>query len=209
MIKKIFNLNKKYSYKKGMTYVELIVTISIFFIMASIVLSRNDNFQKKVEIENLTNQIAQDIVQAQKDALAGKNAQSFIGTDPITNEPFRPAYGVYFSSAKEDRQKFINFADYNNDYLFTDDKTEILGDPIQINKGSNISAINVSSDCYSGGEVHNVQIVFKRPDSAALMSSNDYPGCNFSEVDITVSNADNTVGSGLIKVFASGRIQIN
>ena len=60
---KNFKVNKL---NKGMTYVELIVVLSIFSIMTSIVLFNYNEFQAKVDIKVLANDIVLNIVEAQK-----------------------------------------------------------------------------------------------------------------------------------------------
>ena len=73
MIKEITNWKLKIgNYNRGMTYVELIVVLSIFSIMTSVVLFNYGAFQAKVDIKNLASDIALKIVEAQKSALSGK-----------------------------------------------------------------------------------------------------------------------------------------
>src|SRR3989344_4561547 len=106
MIKKIRN------YNAGMTYVELIVVLSIFSVMTSIALFDYNKFQAKVDIKVLANDIALKIVEAQKSAMSGKI--------PIQNisSTWKPSYGIYFDLA--DGKNFIYFANTidgdNNSY---------------------------------------------------------------------------------------------
>ena len=58
-----------------MTYVELIVVLSIFSVMTSVVLFNYNEFQAKIDIKVLANDIALKIVEAQKSALSGKLPQ--------------------------------------------------------------------------------------------------------------------------------------
>ena len=76
---------------KGMTYVELIVVLSIFSIMTSIVLFNYGEFQAKVDIRNLASDIALKIVEAQKSALSGKLPTQ------ATGATWKPSYGVYLN----------------------------------------------------------------------------------------------------------------
>ena len=104
----IFKKNKSIGNKRGMTYVELIVVLSIFFIMSGVVLGNYGSFQKKIEIKNLANDIAQTILKAQKDSIAGLNGDSFIA-------PSKPSYGIYFDTSDDAaKAQFIYFADKNN-----------------------------------------------------------------------------------------------
>jgi prepilin-type N-terminal cleavage/methylation domain-containing protein len=63
---------KKLQKNKGMTYVELIVVLSIAGIIASISLFNYKDFQDRVDMKNLANDIALKIVEAQKSSIAGK-----------------------------------------------------------------------------------------------------------------------------------------
>ncbi len=92
----------------GLTFIELIFVISIFAIMASIVLFRFDNFSNEITLNNLTQDIALRVVEAQKSAISGAINQSIISAG-VT-----PAYGVYFSSdasATADSTQFTYFTD--------------------------------------------------------------------------------------------------
>ncbi|KKQ07855.1 MAG: hypothetical protein US18_C0006G0001, partial [Parcubacteria group bacterium GW2011_GWB1_36_5] len=57
--------SKRIKKNRGMTYVELIVVLSIFAVMSSIVLFNYGEFQAKVDIKNLASDIALKIVEAQ------------------------------------------------------------------------------------------------------------------------------------------------
>ena len=202
MIKKIHNFKFVIrNCQKGMTYVELIVVLSIFAVMSSIVLFNHGKFQAKVDIKNLANDIALKIVQAQKDAMSGKIPVQTIG------DSWRPSYGVYFDLSYP--KSFIYFADSNNNNYYDYDSTL---DTIPIIKNNTISNLEVigCSPTESPTEVANLSIVFKRPDSGALI--NNLTGtfsCDTIEyAKITVSSSDDSF-KGYIKIYPSGRIQVN
>lgn len=201
-----FKKNNKGNFKKGMSYVELIVVISIFFIMSAVVLVRNNDFEKRIEVQNLTNQIALKIVQTQKDALSGIGSTSFFGYDLIGN-PIKPSYGIYFN-INESNNSFIYFADYDNSGLFEKSNGEMIGNKIEISKGNKIEGINASSpDCGPNIGLKEINIVFKRPDSMAIIRSGEKIGCTFSEAVINFSDSTNKM-KGIVRVFSSGRVQI-
>ena len=83
----------KKSHEKGFTLLEVTFVITIFAIMASIVLFRFKDFGTKTSFDNLTQDIALNIVQAQKSAISGALNPNFAGT----SNP--PAYGVYFKTS--------------------------------------------------------------------------------------------------------------
>jgi len=196
----MFKVNKKIKKNKGMTYVELIVVLSIFGIMSSIVLFNYNKFQAKVDIKNLANDIALKIVQAQKDAMSGK-IQS-------TRFEIAPAYGVYFNPTEN--KSFIYFADFSNDHIFNDGSCygECL-DNINITKGNTISEIEecLTGDCSSSASISSsLSITFTRPNSGASF----FPSLSVSSnyIRITVSSSDGSF-NGYIRVYPSGRIQVN
>jgi len=196
----MFKVNKKIKKNKGMTYVELIVVLSIFGIMSSIVLFNYNKFQAKVDIKNLANDIALKIVQAQKDAMSGK-----IQT---TRFEIAPAYGVYFNPTEN--KSFIYFADFSNDHIFNDGSCygECL-DNINITKGNTISEIEecLTGDCSSSASISSsLSITFTRPNSGASF----FPSLSVSSnyIRITVSSSDGSF-NGYIRVYPSGRIQVN
>ena len=62
---KLLRKCKTFPTSNGMTYIELIVVLSIFAVMTSIVLFDYGGFQAKVDIKNLASDVALQIVQAQ------------------------------------------------------------------------------------------------------------------------------------------------
>ena len=182
-----------------MTYVELIVVLSIFSVMTSIALFDYNKFQAKVDIKVLANEIALKIVEAQKFAMSGKI--------PIQNisSTWKPSYGIYFDLV--DNKNFIYFANTidgsNNSY---DDTSCNL--PPTVGGGECLDYIHIKKDNFikdlkcSGNPINNLTIVFRRPNSGALMSC-------FGDVEIIVSSPGTNPVTANIKVYPSGRIQIN
>ena len=127
---------------KGMTYVELIVVLSIFAIMSAAVMYNYGEFQAKVDIKNLASDIASKIVEAQRASISGarsSHSPSALG--------WKPAYGVYFSKVDNtngaNNKNFFYFTDRNNNFIYDDSScspdvltTECL-DKISIAKGDN------------------------------------------------------------------------
>lgn len=204
MIKKNFNLKSAIrNCQAGMTYVELIVVLSIFSIMTSILLFNYKGFGAKVDIKILANDIASRIVEAQKSAISGKWN---------TNAPlnWKPSYGIYFDPSSSNNKNFIYFADLVQNNFYDSSSCPGTGecqDNINITKGNYISHI----DSYLGATPTSISsplsITFKRPDSSAVFSVNGVVLSNFDYMQITVSSPE--LVSSTIKVFPSGRIQID
>jgi len=200
MTKKNHNF-KICNYQKGMTYIELIIVLSIFSTITSVILFNYSTFQDKVDMKVLANDIALKIVEAQKSSVAGK-----LPLETMTpSEDWKPSYGVFFDST--DNKNFIYFADLDNNYLFED--TDCSGECLEstlITKNNYISELSiVGSECPS--TTTNLNIVFKRPDSNAIISSDSILTCDITYAQITLSSQNSVTAS--IKIYPSGRIQID
>lgn len=219
-------IKKKRNYNAGFTYVELIVVLSIFSTMTSIVLFNYNKFQEKVDIKVLANDIAMKIVEAQKSALSGLLPP--LAQQTQVDSTWKPSYGIYlYPSGGTDtdgiifNKKIIYFSDLGiwdslnnrNTQNSLYDITSCPGtgeclDKIIITKGSHIYRI----DSYLGSTPtqmnYPLSITFKRPESTAFFNANGSMLTGFDYIQITVSSPDNSIKS-YIKVYPSGRIQIN
>lgn len=194
----------------GMSYVELIVVLTIFSVLSSVVVFNYGDFQAKVDIKNLASDIALKIVEAQKESLSGKlPAKSF-------SPAWKPSYGIYFSetiavdSKGADNKNFFYFTDLdtplpsNGAFDGSDCSLECLN-KITITKGNYISDIKVYGSTNSSP--NNLAVTFTRPISSAVMASNDAIILNVSYAEITIVSPKGA--SAKIKVYSSGRIEIN
>lgn len=209
-----------------MTYVELIVVLAIFSIMTSIVLFNYGTFQEKVDIKVLANNIASKIVEAQKSATSGQMPQKEIPIYVFPEEPWRPAYGVYFNldsgSSDGDGKSFTYFTDLDKGNNFTPDGSEgsfcsATGtgeciDYINIEKNNKVSDITIFYTDGSSGPINNTSnfsITFTRPKSEAVFSLDGSPS-NLDPVDyVQITLLSNSGIHAYINVYSSGRVQIN
>ena len=209
----MFKFNRKIKKNKGMTYVELIVVLSIFATMSSVVIFNYGDFQAKVDIKNLASDIALKIVEAQKASLSGK-----IPVQAPSVSPWKPSYGVYFDLSNSGSNKaFLYFVDLNQDGNYTDTSFCSLPggsgeclDKITIAKSVYISSINkcIGVNCASSVSITDpLSVTFKRPDSRAIFKSNGVSMNDFDYVQITVSSPRSIIAK--IKLYSSGRIQVN
>lgn len=203
---------KSYKLNGGMTYVELIVVLSIFFILSSVVLFNYGDFQDRVDIKNLASDITLKIVEAQKSSLNGM--WNFSAAIP----DWRPSYGVYFDSSTSIdsgdsiafNKKFIYFSDLDNNSSYDGlsactTPSECL-DKIIITRNSYISRIDSFTDSVPREIAKPLSVIFKRPDSSAIFVSSDLlPG--FDYIQITLASARGA--AALIKLYPSGRVQVN
>lgn len=200
-------LTKKKGREGGMTYLELIVVLSIFAVISSISIFSYKKFQAKVDLKNLTNDIALKVVEAQKLSVSGK-------LSPLTSSTsWKPSYGIYFDVSTP--TKFVYFTDLNNSGT-CDDPACIppysiggeVTDIINITRGNYIptDGIRITGDgCPT--TVSSMSIVFRRPNSAPIMSFNPNISCSLSFVSINFSSSAGVTDN--IKLYPSGRIQIN
>ncbi len=94
----------------GFTLLEVAFVITIFAIMASIVLFRFRDFGSRTALDNLTQDIALRIVQAQKQSISG-----VLNANVSDLSLFVPTYGVYFTNGSTggapESRKFVYFTD--------------------------------------------------------------------------------------------------
>ena len=217
---------KNKNFKKGMTYIELIVVISIFTIMSGVALYNQRGFQEQVNVNNLSQDIALEIVGQQKNAMFGKL--------PGTLDPsWKPSYGVYFDNSDvAHSNKFILYTDTDvdpfktysgNDCLVTNDLTvDECTDVVSLSK-AHISAMCVEvvggvPNCVTGGANNhvnsNIQVLafnFTRPESSALILQNNIPfdpnvDIAIDKAYIEISSDTNSSISKIIEIDSSGRI---
>ena len=196
-----FKKLKNSQLNKGMTYVEIIVVLTIFSTLASITLFNYGEFQAKVDLKNLANDIALKVVEAQKSSLNGRLPPA--GVPPID---WKPSYGIYFSTVSSngaDNKNFIYFVDLNQDGIFDgSDCTNECLEKVTITKGNTISGIQaVGGSC---PVITNLTVYFKRPDSSAKTG---LPCSDFSHVQINILSPKGSTSN--IKLYPSGRVQIN
>lgn len=187
---------------KGMTYVELIVVLSIFATLSSVAIFNYGDFQARIDIKNLAGDIGLKIVEAQKAALSGLL--------PLAGAPsttWKPSYGIFFN-LDNGNNFFIYFNDLNNDTAYDRagcpgieclNRTVITKDnfieKIESFVGSTPTLISILS------------ISFTRPDSKATFNLNGTPLTGVDYVKITLKSPKGATAS--IQIFPSGRIQIN
>ncbi len=267
MIKKNFNLKfKSVHFRKGMTYVELIVVLTIFSIMSAVVIFDYNSFQSRIVIKNLSNDIALKIGEAQKNAMSGKlpplDQQNFLKENGIID--WRPSYGVYFNigelridtgqsgqeaqkggadvggvgagteqppqvgregggddvgiggiDTKYSQTSFIYFADLLNTGICDDTCSSRSGDGDYLNtfslpKNDVISGLSIYYQDKPDAAIRqgNLAFTFTRSRPEVVFASNGSILPNVLYAEIRVSSTKSSSNS-LIKVYSSGRIQIN
>lgn len=214
--------SKTSSLVSGMTYVELIVVLSIFSVISAVTLFNYKQFQLKVEIKNLANDITLKIVEAQRSATSGKLAP--VSQQPSNPSAWKPSYGMYFNS--QTPTVFYSFIDLDQNKNFVPPIAQscpvgecLAGNPIYITKGNHISSIKV---LYLGGPsscpppsnppcptiiVDDLVVTFTRPDSGATFLSQSAMLTNVHRLEIAVSSPLLEI-TAFIHIYPSGRVEL-
>ena len=121
---------------------------------------------------------------------------------------WKPAYGVSFNPAASNTN-FIYFADLNNDnsYPATNCSLSECIKSINITRGNYISDITVVGSGACSAPITRLSVVITRPDSSAIMSTNQASCTAISSANITVSSPKGFTSQ--ITIYASGRVQVN
>lgn len=203
--------------KKGMTFLELTVVMSIFAIVSSITIFNYKTFQAKVDIRNLTNDIASKFTQAQRRALFGD-------LHPQGGVDWRPAYGMSFDlspTADTDNKTFYYFVDLDQEKDFDAGVYDCTPygageclEKISITRGDYIRSLEVffEGDPTPQQITSRLDIVYTRPNAGALITSPEILEPLISPISyVRIQIASGQTGdlSSAILVYASGRIQIN
>mgnify|MGYP001592315118 CR=1 FL=1 len=193
-----------------MTYVELIVVLTIFASLSTVVIFSHSEFQSKIDIKNLATDIAFKIIEAQKSATNGR-----MNTRAAGDDNWKPSYGIYI---KPNDISFVYFLDYQPRNSQYDDSSslgcpntgECLDRPL-LTKGNTISNLDVF---YQGDptpqnlNLTDLTISFVRPNAVAILKST--PQLNENIVDyVQIEVKSPKDNKAYIKVYASGKIEIN
>ncbi len=107
-MKKFFFLIKtrKDFFNRGMTFIELIVIMGIFGAISATVLFNYGDFSSNVKLQNLAQDIALQIKQAQTDAVSGRipifpvDSTQFQNVNTLIPSPgWKPSYGIAFDTS--------------------------------------------------------------------------------------------------------------
>lgn len=189
---------------RGFSILELLVVVTIFITITTVVLANYNKFRSSTILTNLTYNIALAVREAQVYGL------SFRATEDIT--PFG-SYGVHFDATSGANRQFILFADAlpagNPDRRYTSQTEEVQKYTIQSGYLINrlCGYVNVSSSCTA---LRDLDIVYSRPNPEAYISGrrlSDNSLMTFSYGAVTVSTSDGTA-TRTVKLWSSGQISV-
>jgi prepilin-type N-terminal cleavage/methylation domain-containing protein len=94
--------------QRGLTFVEMIVVIGIFSVLAGVSLFSFSSFTNNITLQNVAQDVSLRIVEAQRGATSGYVSQ----IDSLSsNANYRPSYGVYFNILGTGLDQFSLFID--------------------------------------------------------------------------------------------------
>lgn len=186
--------------EKGFTLIEFIAIVSIFAIIASILLFNFSGFNSNVSLSRLSHDIGLIIRDAQ---VRGQSGQSDTG-DVMSRRPV----GVFFTASGSTgfADEFIQYRSIDgNDYYNQNPNNDIKLDMIRISTDGTIADIQTGNGNNLSSCNQNVSIAFKRPDPEPLVycGQSNPPE---SKAQITVTVPDGTSKS--IVVHPTGQIEV-
>lgn len=224
---------KKQHTTRGVTFIEMIIVMAIFGLIAGVTIFNYRKFSDNVSLQNVTQNVALAITRAQRTAISGalpvfdttENALSTVGTT------WAPSYGVHVH--RDIPSQFFYFFDINDDaydYLDTDSGRYTYDDPggalscdltsidsecldaltfppgYQVSAiclNQNYSQIGDSSDCVSALFV---DVVFTRPEPNPVIVS-DLSGISIESATIYIRE-ETSAKQKAVTIYATGQVQV-
>tara|TARA_Y100000031_G_scaffold150898_2_gene191139 strand:+ start:55555 stop:56157 length:603 start_codon:yes stop_codon:yes gene_type:complete len=180
----------------GFSLVELLVTVSIFVVITGIVLINFPSFSSKIALENLANEIALAVRQAQVFGIASR--EFGIGSGIF------PTHGAHFDSAQT--TTFFIYADTNDNSKYDGD-AELL-ETFTVRRRNYISELCgfqfSDSICTP---LTKLDITFSRPDpEPTILGTTDTGEANYSYATITIKSPPGN--TRMVTVWSNGQIAI-
>jgi prepilin-type N-terminal cleavage/methylation domain-containing protein len=154
---------------RGFSLVELLVVVSIFVIITSVVLFNQNKFSSDISNSNAAYAVALQIRQAQVYGTLVNSNQ---------NANFSSSYGVHLTrNASGGVDNIVLFVDSNSNYTY--DSGEPIVNTYTPPEGNMITDVcvypnpdsHVNGKCFSDQSINTADIVFKRPDPDAIINA--------------------------------------
>ncbi len=180
---------------RGFSLIELIVAVSIFAFISTVVLANNNKFNSSVLLGSLAYDIALSVREAQ---VFGLSVRQF-------SDNFQVGYGVRFLP----NSTYLFFVDTNTNQTY-DVGTDAVIDTFSLSRGHTIQSfcgvtVGGTERCSnSSTPISHLDVVFLRPNPDALISSNE-PGI-YSRGIITVASQGGETRT--INIASTGQISV-
>ena len=183
--------------KRGFSLIELLISVSIFIIITSVVLAKYQGFNGGVVLTNLAYDIALSIRQAQVYGISVRESAT-------GSSNFGLRYGIHFDSGNP--TSFILFIDTNSNDKYDNGELIETNSIRQDNAISDFCGITSAggNQCWKNSTVTSLDITFLRPNPDALINTNI--GGNYRSATITVSSPRGT--SRTVRVENTGQISV-
>jgi prepilin-type N-terminal cleavage/methylation domain-containing protein len=207
---------------KGFTLVELLVSISIFVIITSVVFLSQGSFASNLLISNLAYDIALTIRQAQ---IYGVSTRGITGVADA--DKFNRQYGVHFVSTGAAIKYYVLFVDRDGNGRYnanSDSGNGCIADPVdhnpeclnffRIERGNSIQKFcTIASRCtnspLAANRIDALDIMFKRPNPEAMIKGykNDLLVSSPSTARIIITSPQNVTKTIIVSFI--GQISVN
>lgn len=162
---------------RAFTLVELVIAVTIFVIMTSLLMARYGNFNQNVLLTNLAYDVSVTLRTAQTYGLSIKNISENVLVPDVVEiaSGFQNAYGVHF---EKDSDEFVLFstpsgssANANNTYEGDTNSGDTEINKYFLKRGAKISGFCVGIGPGNGcsSDVQELDITFKRPNPNAII----------------------------------------
>ena len=142
--------------QKGFTLIEMLVTVSIFAIISTIVVARNATFDNEVLLNNLAYDIA----------LSVREAQQFGINVRVAQGQFDAPYGIHFDA---DSATYSSFIDRDGNGIYSGSLSGELLEVYTIGRGARVEALcDIVADAC---DLTSLDIVFRRPEPDAIINN--------------------------------------
>ncbi len=192
-----FSVLRKQVFSQAFTLVEMMVSIAIFMILATIMLDLQQRLNDETRVRNVAYELAQTIREAQ---VYGINSLQR-GTTSVD----AASYGVRFSAVPGANQEVILFEDSNKDTMYHSTGLDVIVEKKLLPGNVGVRSIS-NSGCGPGSDNSLVDIVFKRPFPDAIIN----PGgvavkCDTTTIQIA-DLANTNLGQWQFTVRGTGQI---
>ncbi len=155
--------------KRGFSLFELLVSLSIFTILTTVLLIKNSTFKGDILVTNLAYEVALTVREAQTYGINVKAVNTGTQLAPILN--YNYPYGVHFDYSIP--TAYVLFSDQNSNGLYALSGSEEIK-TYSIQQGNKISSIcvtdtNNTKSCDAA--IGYIDITFKRPDPDAMIKT--------------------------------------